>query len=313
MHIFNELTYINKSSLALGFFDGLHLGHNVVLKNAIKIAKNNNTKSTVIIFKEHPLNVLTNAKIPQIITLDEKLILLSEIGVDNVILLDFKEFSHYRAKEYLENVLIKYFTPIAITTGFNHYFGFNKEGTSKFLKDNAPLYNYKYFEVPPFVIDGNIVSCSFIRSRILLGDFVSANKLLGYNFFIQGKVIKGDRIARQLGFPSANINYQEDKIKIPLGVYFVKVSFNGKDYNGVLNYGYAPTISNDTQLKTEVHILDFDGDIYGQNIKISFVTKIREQMKFDSPEKLKSQIIRDKAFVEIYKLFLKENKYKSCK
>lgn len=305
MHIFDGLTYINNSSLALGFFDGLHLGHNVVLKNAIKIAKINNTKSTVIIFKEHPLNILTNSKVPLLLTLDEKLSMINEIGIDNVVLLDFRPYSTLKAKDYLENILIKYFSPIAITTGFNHTFGFNKEGSSEFLRQNAQKYNYKYFEVPPFVIKDNVVSCSVIRSRVLLGDFLFANELLGYKFFIKGNVIHGQHIARSLGFPSANINYEDEKIRIPFGVYFVKVYLNSKEYNGLLNYGFAPTYDNNQEIKTEVHILDFNDDIYGQEIKIAFVTKIRNQMKFESTEKLKFQLNRDKAFIEIYKHFIK--------
>ena len=313
MHIYNELTYINKSSIALGFFDGLHLGHRVVLKNAINIAKESNSQTTVILFKEHPLNFLTTQKVSQILTLDEKIKILEEIGIDNVVLLDFEDYSNITATDYLEKVLIKYFTPIAITTGFNHYFGFNKEGNSDFLRKNKDKYNYKYFEVPPFVVNENIVSCSVIRNKISLGNFTEANALLGYNYFINGTVIKGQQIAGKLGFPSANIEYPENKIQIPHGVYFVTVDVNEKTYNGVLNHGFAPTINDENKLKTEVHILDFDEDIYGENIKISFVTKIRNQMKFENIEKLKAQIIRDKAFVEIYRHFLNKNFHLSCK
>ena len=313
MHIYNELTYINKSSIALGFFDGLHLGHRVVLKNAINIAKESNSQTTVILFKEHPLNFLTTQKVSQILTLDEKIKILEEIGIDNVVLLDFEDYSNITATDYLEKVLIKYFTPIAITTGFNHYFGFNKEGNSDFLRKNKDKYNYKYFEVPPFVVNENIVSCSVIRNKISLGNFTEANALLGYNYFINGTVIKGQQIAGKLGFPSANIEYPENKIQIPHGVYFVTVDVNEKTYNGVLNHGFAPTINDENKLKTEVHILDFDKDIYGENIKISFVTKIRNQMKFENIEKLKAQIIRDKAFVEIYRHFLNKNFHLSCK
>ena len=313
MRIYNELTYINKSSIALGFFDGLHLGHRVVLKNAINIAKENNSQTTVILFKEHPLNFLTTQKVSQILTLDEKIKILEEIGIDNIVLLDFEDYSNITASDYLENILVKYFTPIAITTGFNHYFGFNKEGNSDFLRKNKDKYNYKYFEVPPFVVNENIVSCSVIRSKITLGNFTEANSLLGYNYFINGTVIKGQQIASKLGYPSANIEYPEDKIQIPHGVYYVTVEVNGKTYNGVLNHGFAPTISDEQSLKTEIHILDFDKDIYGELIKVSFVTKIRNQMKFENTEKLKAQIIRDKAFVEIYKHFLNKNIHISCK
>ncbi len=298
MQIFDELVYIQKTSLALGFFDGLHLGHNVVLKNAIHIAKENNTQSCAVIFKNHPLNILSQNKIEQILTLDEKLSILKKIGIDNVIILNFEDFSSMRAENYFKNVLIKYFSPIAITTGFNHSFGFNREGNPEFLRENQDKYNYKYYEVPPFVVHNNIVSCSVIRNLLHLGNFQEANELLGYNFFIQGTVIKGEQIASKLGFPSANINYPLDKIQTPYGVYYVLVNIEGKEYNGVLNHTMTPSP------KTEVHIINFDKNIYNQKIKISFIAKIRNQMDFDTTEKLQAQIKRDIAFTEIYKYFL---------
>ena len=304
MRIWNELTYINKSSLALGFFDGIHLGHRVVLKNAINLAKEHNTESTVITFKTHPLNILTNEKIEQILSIDEKLTMMKKIGIDNVVLLDFEKISSMKANDYLENILIKYFSPIAITTGFNHHFGFNKEGNSEFLRKNREKYNYKYFEVPPFVVQDKIVSCSVIRNLLHLADFYNANKLLGYRFFIEGNVIKGEQIARKIGFPSANIIYPEEKIKISHGVYFVEATVSNKKYNAILNYGFAPTVNNSTNEKTEVHILNFDKNIYDERIKIEFITKIRNQIKFENIEKLKAQIYRDIAFIDIYKHFL---------
>lgn len=304
MDIYNELTYINKSSIALGYFDGLHLGHRVVLKNAINIAKEYNTQTTVIIFKEHPLNFLTTDKVEQILTLEEKINILREIGIDNIILLDFKDYSGIKAEDYLKNILVKYFSPVAITTGFNHFFGYKKEGNSDFLRKNKDKYNYKYFEVPPFVVNENIVSCSVIRNKISLGNFQEANNLLGYNYFVNGTVIEGQKIASKLGFASANIHYPDSKVQIPHGVYYVTVSVDDKEYNGILNHGFAPTINNEQILKTEVHIIDFNKDIYGKNIKVSFITKIRNQMKFENIDKLKSQLNRDKAFAEIYKHFL---------
>ncbi len=304
MKIHNELTYINNSSLALGYFDGLHLGHKVVLKNAINIAKQNNTQSTVIIFRTHPLSVISDKKIEQILTLNEKLEILNKIGIDNVILLNFEDYASVKAQFYLENILVKYFSPIAITTGFNHSFGFNKEGNSSFLKKYQNKYGYKYFEIPPFTYDGSIVSCSVIRNLIASGDFYEADKLLGYNFFVRGNVVTGDKIASKLGFASANIVYPKDKIQIPFGVYFVKVKYDNEIYTGVLNHGYAPTLNNEVHIKTEVHIIEFNKNIYGKEIEISFIAKIRNQQKFENIEKLKSQIIRDIAFTQIYEKFL---------
>ncbi len=313
MRIYDDLVNIKNSSLALGFFDGVHLGHKVVLKNAVHIAQKSNCPSVVITFKEHPLNYLTNAAVPQILTLNEKLEMLELTGIDNVILLDFNKYSHIKAEEYLKDILIKYFSPIAITTGFNHSFGFNKEGNSHFLNSNKEIYGYKYFEVPPFVVDDSIVSCSAIRNKIQLGDFPNASKMLGYNYFIRGIVIKGEQIASKLGYPSANIDYDKCKISIPHGVYYVKVCTDGKEYNGILNHGYAPTMENEQKLKTEVHILDFNENIYGKKIQISFITKIRNQNKFENIEKLQAQIKRDIAFAQIYQYFLHGNFNISCK
>ena len=313
MHIFNELSYIKNSSLALGFFDGIHLGHRVVLRNAVNIAKEANKEACVITFSEHPSTVLSENKPQMLLSTEEKLQILSSLGIDNVFLLDFKKFSGIKANEYIKDILVEYFSPIAITTGFNHSFGYKKEGSSALLKELQAKYGYKYYEVPPFVVENEIVSCSTIRNKILMADFYAANKLLGYKYFITGYVEKGDKIASKLGFPSANIEYPEDKIKIPNGVYFVTVELEGRAYNGVLNHGFAPTLENNKKLKTEVHIVDFNQDIYGKMIKINFLSKIRNQMKFESVEKLKAQIRRDIAFTDIYSRFIEGNTGFSCK
>jgi len=313
MHILNELTYINKSSLALGFFDGLHQGHKVVLKNAVKSAISSEGKSCVIMFTSHPGNVLFPNKVEQILTLDEKLKMIEECGIDYVFLLKFEEYKNMKANDYIENILIKYFNPYSVTTGFNHTFGFKKEGNTQLLLEYSRKYNYKYYEIPPYVIDNRIVSSSEIRNTLHLGDFKLANELLGYNFFIQGRVIHGEHLASALGFASANIEYPENKIKIPFGVYFVKVTVNNKTYNGVMNYGIVNSSDNTLKLKSEVHILDFNKNIYGENIKVEFITKIRNQMDFDNIEKLKYQINRDIGFVEIYKYFLKDKFNIHCK
>ena len=305
MQIFQQLTYINNTSLALGFFDGIHQGHKVVLKNAVTIAQKNKTTSTVITFKNHPLSVLSDDKIEQIITLDEKIQILKKLGIDNVVILNFEDIANLKAEEYLKDVLIKYYSPIAITTGFNHSFGYKKQGNSDFLRTKSKKYGYQYYEIPPYVIDGELVSCSVIRGKLQLGNFFEANKLLGYNFFVSGKVIQGDKIAGQLGFPSANIIYPETKIKIPLGVYYVQVNIQGSIYNGVLNYGYCKAKDNSEILKTEVHIINFNDEIYGENITINFISKIREQIDFENADKLKAQIKRDIAFAQMYQYFLK--------
>ncbi len=303
MDIYEQLTYINKTSLALGFFDGLHLGHKVVLKNTIRIAKNNNTTSTVITFKSHPLNFLTDNKVKQILTLEEKLQMLDSFGIDNVVVLDFPQIANITAKDYITEILVKYFSPISITTGYNHSFGYKGEGNSKLLEEYSKTFGYKYYEIPPCVLNGEIISCSVIRNKLELGNFFDANQLLGYKFFISATVVEGEKIATKLGFPSANIIWPDDKIKIPVGVYFVQVFVDGKIYNGVLNHA----CDENGNYKTEVHIIGFCGNIYGENITILFISKIRNQIKFENTDKLKAQIIRDIAFADIYQHFISKN------
>ena len=303
MQILDRLTYINNSSLALGYFDGIHAGHRVVLNTAVREARKNNTKSVVILFKTHPLTFLTGQNIEHLLSFNERLEMLDELGVDNVIALDFKDYAFIEAKKYLEDILVKYFSPIAITTGFNHFFGANKEGNSELLRNCQNKFNYRYYEIPPYTVNSELVSCSNIRNLIKSNNLYEANKLLGYDFFITGEVIKGEMIASKLGFASANVLYPKDKINMPFGVYFVKVKINTETFNGILNHGCSPTFNKQNNVKTEVHLIDFDKDIYGKKIKISFVRKIREQIKFENIDKLKEQINRDMAIADMYDRF----------
>ncbi len=306
MHILNELTYINKSSLALGYFDGVHMGHSVVLKNTISIAQNYNIPSVVITFGVHPNNILTNSRTEKILTFDERLEMLEKTGIDYVVVLNFEDYKNINAKDYLENIIVKYFHPKAITTGYNHYFGYNREGDGNLIKEMSSKYGYEYYSVPPYVTDGIIVSSSQIRNKLRLGDIQGANNLLGYNYFISGIVEEGEKIASKLGYPSANIQYNEEKVKVPYGVYYVLVEVGDEIYNGVYNYGIVKNKSGEEKFKSEVHIIDFNKNIYSKKIKISFITKIRNQISFENEEKLKYQIQRDIAFTEIYKYFLKK-------
>lgn len=313
MHIFEEQAYINNSSVALGFFDAIHSGHKVVLKNMLHKAKEFKTESVVLTFKKHPLYYLSQEKPELILTNDEKLEILRNLGINNVIFQDFNKICTMYADDYIKSVLSKYYSPVAITTGFNHTFGYKKEGNGSLLKKYEKQIGYKYFEIPPFVIDGETVSCSIIRNKLRNGDIYGANKLLGYNFFIQGIVEEGEHIASKLNFPSANITYPEEKVRVPHGVYYVTVELENKSYDGILNFGFGPATGNTNKEKTEVHILGLNDNLYGKKIKISFVTKIRNQINFENTDKLKAQILRDIAFTEIYKKFQNTNINFTCK
>lgn len=302
MNVIRKLEFKPNLSLALGFFDGLHQGHQVVVKTAVNFAKENNAESGIIIFKEHPLSYIKKNSIKQIITLEDKIDMLADLEADNVIVLDFDEYlANLSASQYLKDILIKYFSPIAITTGFNHHFGHNRQGNSEFLRKFQSKYNYRYFEIPPITSNNIISSSSSIRNAVMCGNLDLANCLLGYNFFLRACVITGQKIGRKIDFPTANFTYPKEIVELPTGVYLVSVEVQGKAYKGILNYGYRPTVSDEARLLCEVHILDFNDDIYGDQIKVSFITKIRNEMKFGNLSELKAQIINDLEFARNYK------------
>ena len=255
-------------------------------------------------FKEHPLSFITHKTIKNILNLDDKLKYLEKIGVDEVYLLDFPKFENLSAEDYIKSIIIKYFSPIAITTGFNHSFGKNKSGNPHVLREFQETYGYKYFEIPPITYGQSVISSSIIKKSIEEGNVYFADSLLGYKFFIRAKVIEGQHIASNLGFPSANFVYPENIVQIPNGVYYVIVTYKDKKYNGILNRSDSPSLFPTKEPKTEVHILDFNRNIYGEEIKISFVTKIRNEINFENIDKLKAQLVRDKAFVDIYKYYI---------
>lgn len=302
MKTYNELTEIPNLSLALGFFDGLHQGHKVVIKNAVNYAKQNSVESGVILFREHPMSYIMKNYVKQLITLEDKMSMMEAIGVDNIILLDFDNaLASLSAQDYLKDVLVKYFSPIGITTGFNHTFGANRLGNSEFLRSFQNKYKFRYFEIPPITCNNVVSSSSSIRNAIMCGNLDLSNSLLGYNFFIRSKVIQGQKIGRKLDFPTANFDYPKNIVEVPTGVYLVDIEIEDKTYRGIMNYGYRPTIDSDYNIHAEVHILDFSNDIYGSEIKISFITKIRNEIKFNELSELKYQIIKDLEFARSYK------------
>lgn len=293
MEIFTELNEQKDLSIILGFFDGIHQGHKAVISTGVNFAKNNGLKSALITFNEAPSVFLNKKKKQYILTKSNKIKAIEKLGVDYLYLLDFNEnFSKITAFEYLK-MLIKNFQPKAITSGYNHYFGYNKSGNSDYLKLMQKEYGYEYLEVKPIKIKQGVVSSSKIRESLLSGDIKNANYMLGYRFYVENKVIEGRQIARTLGFNTANLLFPEGIIEIPNGVYAVEVNFDDKNYIGIANYGTKPTITNDNKKILEVHIMNFDKDIYGKVIKVSFLDKIRDEKKFDSLTQLKEQITKD--------------------
>lgn len=294
MQIFTKLAKNTNLSLALGYFDGVHLGHQKVISTAVNYAHKNGNKSAVITFKDHPCCFFKGVCPKYILTREDRLKHLEALGVDYVYILDFDaKLCLLSADEYLKNVLIDNFSPKSISTGFNHYFGAKKSGGVDLLTKMQSVYGYEYFEIPPQKINNETISSTAIRSALSKGQIENANEMLGYNFTISGEVIKGQQIGRKIGFRTANLIYPPELIDLPFGVYSVIVHYEGRQHKGITNFGIRPTVSNNRQCSLETHILDFDKDIYGENISVEFLKMIRPEKKFDSIEKLKKQIYLD--------------------
>lgn len=290
MQIFTSLNENKNLSIALGYFDGVHLGHRAVINSAVNFAKENNLKSAVITFKDHPCCFFYGVCPKYILTREQRREKLASSGIDYLYELDFDEkLSSLSAQEYLENILVKYFTPKSISTGFNHHFGAQKSGTPEFLRNNSKKYGYEYFEIPPQKIDNEIISSTAIRNYLQNGQIEKANKMLKDNFAITGIVVEGQKLGRKLGFKTANLIYPPELIELPFGVYETNTQY-GK---GITNFGIRPTVSSTQKPVAETHILNFAKDIYGEKINVEFVRMLRKEQKFNSVDELKQQIAKD--------------------
>lgn len=281
--------YPKNVSLILGFFDGIHLAHQKVISTAIDFAKSNNTKTLLITFSNSPAKYFQKGKsINYIYPRKKSFELISELGVDYLLVNDFEDFVSMEAKDYLENYLIKNFSPISISTGFNHTFGKNKLGNSEYLQTMQEKFGYKYLTTNETKLDNETISSTIIKQKLACGDITTANKLLSRNFSLKSNVINGAKLGRKIGFPTANMKYPQDIIKLPYGVY--KVLANNK--LAILNWGIKPTINGNEEL-LEAHILNFQKDLYGKELEIEFIERIRSEKKFDSLEDLRKQIKKD--------------------
>ena len=288
MQKFSELNQKQNLAIALGYFDGVHIGHRAVIKSAVDFAKKNNTKSAVITFSDHPYCYFKGVCPKYILTREEREKRIASLGIDYLYELNFEDFAHLTAKEYLNNILINHFHPISISTGWNHNFGKNKSGNVNFLEEQAKNYNYKYFKIPPQKINNEIISSTKIRKLLSEGNIEKANLMLGQNFSIEGKIVKGNQIGRTIGFRTANLVYPPELIELPYGVYAVDTTY-GK---GIANFGIRPTI-NGSHTSLEAHILNFEKEIYGEIINVNFNKMIRTEKKFPSLDALKKQINLD--------------------
>lgn len=293
MQIVEELSENKGLSLALGYFDGVHKGHRSVIKSAVDFAHQNAVKSAVVTFKDHPCCFFYGVCPKYILSREDRIKYIEELGVDYLYMLDFEKISKLSGNDYIENVLVKYFEPKSISTGFNHFFGRKKSGDTQLLEKYKKVFGYEYFKIPPQTLNGQVISSTTIRNLLSGGDIENADKMLLHDFSVSGVVIEGNKIGRTIGFRTANINYPPELIEIPFGAYSTEVNYGENLYKGVANFGIKPTIAGGNKPVLEVHILDFDKDIYGQKIRVSFKKMLRKEKKFLSLDELKNQIAID--------------------
>jgi riboflavin kinase / FMN adenylyltransferase len=286
---------LKSSCLALGFFDGVHPGHEVVIRKAVERAQELGAVPGVVTFKEHPRS-LTLGKSPPLLTLiDRRLELFEELGVKAALVLSFtEELCRLDPEDYVRSVLVECMGAKSLSVGFNHRFGRNRVGDPELLRKLGEKFGYDVHVAPEVIIDGSPVSSSRIRDAITRGDVEEAAHLLARPYTMAGVIEHGDSRGKQIGFPTANINVPEEQVMPALGVYAAIARMpDGSRYPAVVNIGRRPTFGENGPVTTEVHILDFDNDLYGKRLSIELLHYVRSEKKFNGIDELKAQIARD--------------------
>lgn len=293
----NEFVNRGNAVVTTGTFDGVHFGHQKIISRLKEVAQQVNGETVIITFFPHPRLVLfpEDNDLKLINTLDEKIELLTNAGIDHLIIIPFtKEFSRLSSLEFIQQILAHKIGTKRLVIGYDHHFGKNREGSFEHLKAYAPEYGFQVEEIPEQDINDVAVSSTKIRNAILKGDVETANTYLGYAFNLSGVVAKGDQIGRTIGYPTANIKVPEQYKLIPGdGIYASQIFIGEKTYEGMLYIGNRPTVNGLSKV-IEVNIFDFEADIYEQTIKVNFLKYIRGDKKLNGLEELKMALLEDK-------------------
>ena len=279
----------------IGNFDGVHLGHQALFRETVKRAREKNGNAIAITFHPHPLQVLRpEVPLKLICTLEQKIKLIEEAGLDCLLLLEFtRELASLEAEDFVEEILVRGLGIKELIVGYDYRFGRKRRGDTELLRLLGERFGFQVLVIPPQKVNGLTVSSTLIREFISEGNVSLAARLLGRYYMLCGKVIPGHgRGRRLLGFPTANLKLSREKLLPKPGVYAVWVHLNGRQHPGVMNLGFNPTFG-DGYLSAEVHIFDFQEDLYGKRICLSFVSRLRDEKKFSSPEELAQQIAAD--------------------
>jgi len=301
MKIFNNIQSYSsekESILTIGIFDGVHIGHNKILTKLVEESKKNNLSSLIMTFFPHPRMVLQKSQeIKMIDTIDEKIYLFEKTGVDNLIIQPFDEnFSKIRAKEFVEEILVKKLKIKHIIIGYDHRFGKDREASVDDLKKFGLNYMFTVEEIAAQEIHSIAISSTKIRNAILKGEIKKCNEYLGRNFMLTGEVVHGDGLGKKINFPTANIKIPETYKIIPKnGVYLVRAIINSERYFGMMNIGVRPTIGGEKK-SLEIHFFNFKDNIYNKTISVEIICKIRDEEKFSSIDELKIQLKKDEQF-----------------
>jgi len=301
IHNSTESLKLSNPIATMGVFDGVHLGHQALIKNTVNFAKKLNKESVILTFSPHPRIILNQdpEKLKILTSLNEKIKIFDSLGIDNLIILPFNlELASLNAEKFIEEILVKLLNISRLVVGYNHRFG--KDGiTFEELEKISKKYSFDLQRYPLVGVENQFPSSSQIRNFLLAGDIVNANNMLGYYYGIEGNVIDGNKIGRIMSYPTANLLVSDSmKLIPPNGVYATFVKISEEIYNGMTNVGLRPTVnSQKNNTLIEVHILDFKDDIYGEKIEIQFVERIRDERKFPNQEALKKQIDTDKKHI----------------
>jgi len=288
-----------KPVVTIGTFDGVHLGHQKVILRLQEFAKQHDGETVIFTFHTHPRLVTSpnEGNLRLLTTLNEKINLFEKYGIDHLIVYTFdKVFSELSYTEFVEKILVEKIGTHCLVVGYDHKFGKNREGGFDYLQKCAEKFSFEIERLDALAVDKDNVSSTKIRNALENGDIEKANRFLGYQFTLHGKVVEGKQLGRTLGFPTANIEASDKHKIIPgYGVYAVKVEINGAEYKGMLNIGTRPTFNNNADNRSiEVNIFDFENDIYSKEITLKFVGKIRDEQRFGSIEMLVDQLKKDK-------------------
>ena len=305
MKIIYSISNFSSSSstiVTIGTFDGIHVGHQKILKDLIRTAKKENKKSVLLTFFPHPRMVLQkDVSIRLINTIEEKSSLLEKMGLDYLIIHPFsQEFSRLSALDFVRNILANQLNTSRLIIGYDHHFGKNREGNIHQLREYSLLYDFEVEEIPAQDIDNVSVSSTKIRTALKEGRLKTANNYLGYHYMLNGTIVNGKKLGGKIGFPTANLDIKEPYKLIPkTGVYVIKTIIDAVLYTGMMNIGFNPTVEGKHQT-IEAHLFDFNKDLYGKKVTIELLFFLREEQKFNSIEDLIIQLKLDKVNALFY-------------